>query len=95
MNRVITGQGVVIRQLTNKNAEVLFPTGYKAFFDRENMTWTLTNNKGMRRALKDGFQWDLENIPCATETDANTNAIVMIREDNVMTIQYKDGSFYC
>lgn len=94
-NRIITGRGIVIRQLRNKDAEVLYPNGYKSYFDRENMTWTVTNNKGMRRVLKDGVQWDLDSIPCATETDAVTNAKMMIREDNVITIQFQDGSFYC
>ena len=94
-DRVITGKGVVIRHLRNRDAEVLYPNGYKAYFDRANQTWIVTNNKGMRRAAKDNVEWDLEAIPCATETDAVTNAKMMIREDNVMTIEYVDGSFYC
>lgn len=48
----------------------------------------LTNNKGMRRMQKDGVQWDISPIPCAIETDAVTNARMMIREDNVVTIHY-------
>jgi hypothetical protein len=40
--------------LKNKDAEVLFSNGYKANFNRKDMSWIITNNKGMRRALKDG-----------------------------------------
>jgi len=50
------------------------------------MLWTITNNKGKRVAKQGGISWDLEPIPCATETDAVTNAKMMIREDKVMTI---------
>lgn len=48
--------------------------------------WVITNNKGRRVAKKSGISWDLERIPCATETDAVTKAKMMIREDKVMTI---------
>lgn len=50
------------------------------------MMWIITNNKGRRVAKKAGIEWDLDAIPCATETDAVTNARMMIREDKVMTI---------
>lgn len=59
------------------------------------MMWIITNNKGMRKAQKDGIYWDIEKIPCATETDAVSEACMMVREDNVMTIRFKDGSLYC
>lgn len=57
--------------------------------------WVVTNNKGMRQAKKDGQAWDISPIPCAIEKDAVTEARMMIREDNVVTITYKDGSTYC
>ena len=57
--------------------------------------WTITNNKGLRKACKNGIFWDLDPIPCAFETDAVTNAKMMIREDKVMIIKFKDGSLYC
>jgi len=49
----------------------------------------------MQRALKDGVFRDLKSIPCAKETDANTGAKMMIREDEVIAVSYKDGSLYC
>jgi hypothetical protein len=81
--------------LRNNDREVLFPSGIKSYFDRKNMMWIVTNNKGRRTATKDGVSWDIESLPCATETDAVSYAKMMIREDNVMTIEFKDGSFYC
>ena len=48
--------------------------------------WTITNIKGRRQAYKSGVKWDIDPIPCATETDAVSNARMMIREDKVMTI---------
>jgi hypothetical protein len=67
----------------------------RAFFTKKNMTWVVTNNKGLRTAKKAGISWDLEPIPCAFETDAVTNARMMIREDKVMTIEFNDGSLFC
>ena len=58
------------------------------------MEWIVTNNKGKRRSFKDNVNRDLEPIPCATETDAVTNAQMMIREDDVCSVTYKDGSLF-
>lgn len=93
-NRLITRDGVVIRQLHNRDSEVLYPDGVAAYFSKQNMEWIVTNNKGKRRSLKDNLQRDLAPIPCATETDAVTNAQMMIREDNVCTVAYRDGSLF-
>jgi len=71
------------------------PNGEKAHFGRKNQIWQLTNNKGMRQAKQEGITWDLDPIPCAMETDAVTQARMMIREDSVMTIHFRDGSSYC
>jgi len=59
------------------------------------MQWIVTNNKGMRRSHKDGVSFDMDRIPCATETDAVSNATMMIREDNVIAIRYYDGAVFC
>lgn len=81
--------------MRNLDCEVLFPDGLKAHFIREEMQWIVTNNKGMRRSHKNGISFDMERIPCATETDAVSLATMMIREDNVVTIRYKDGALFC
>lgn len=59
------------------------------------MQWVVTNNKGMQRRFKDGVFSDMEAIPCAVETDAVTGAQMMIREDEIVSVVYKDGSVYC
>mmetsp|Transcript_30515 Transcript_30515/g.29916 ORF Transcript_30515/g.29916 Transcript_30515/m.29916 type:complete len:325 (-) Transcript_30515:1446-2420(-) len=92
--RIITKNGLLIRHLRNNDREILTPSGVRARFDRKNMMWVVTNNKGRRTATKDGKQWDIESIPCAVETDAVSYARMMIREDDVMTLDFKDGSFY-
>ena len=74
---------------------MLFPSGNRAYFERQTKMWVSTNNKGRRTASKDGVSWDIESIPCAVETDAVSHARMMIREDNVMKIEFKDGSTYC
>ncbi len=84
-----------MRHFRNRDAEVLFPHGEIATFNKKEMMWIITNNKGKRVAKKSGLSWDLESIPCACETDAVTNATMMIREDKVVTIRFNDGSLYC
>ncbi len=59
------------------------------------MLWIVTNNKGKRTAYKEGKLWDIDPVPCAVETDAVSYAKMMIREDNVMSITFRDGSLYC
>lgn len=87
--------GTVIRQLQNNDREVLFPNGNRAYFIRSTMTWTLTNDKGMRRCTKDGIEWDIEKLECAVETDSVSLSKVTVREDNVLIVQFRDGSLYC
>ena len=93
-NRLITIDGIVIRQLHNRDAEVLYPDGVVARFSKQNMEWVITNNKGKRTSYKDNVYRDLPSIPCATETDAVTKAQMMIREDDVCTVTYEDGSIF-
>lgn len=92
---LFASQGVVVRHFRNRDAEVLFPTGVRAVFTKKDMTWVVTNNKGLRRAKKAGIEWDLEPIPCAYETDAVTHARMMLRDDKVLTIEFADGSLFC
>jgi len=91
-SRLVTKEGIVIRQMHNRDSDVLYPDGVVAHFSKQNMEWIVTNNKGKRVSYKDNLYKDMSPIPCATETDAVTNAQMMIREDNVCTVTYKDGS---
>jgi hypothetical protein len=49
----------------------------------------------MVRNFKDGIFTDMPSIPAAIETDAVTGARMLIREDEVVTVTYKDGSVFC
>lgn len=69
INRLISKEGVVIRQFRNHDAEVLFPDGVCATFSKKKLEWILVNNLGKRRQFKDGIYRDLEQIPTAIETD--------------------------
>jgi hypothetical protein len=92
---VFASNGVVIRHLRNRDAELLFPSGVKAVFTKATMSWVITNNKGFRTLKKGGESWDIEPVPCAYETDATTGARMMVRDDKVMTIEFSDGSLFC
>ena len=94
LSRLVTTEGIVLRQMRNRDAEVLYPNGQKAVFNKSNMEWIVTNNKGKRRSYKDAVLIDLDQIPCATETDAVSGAKMMIREDEVCTVEYKDGGLF-
>ena len=54
-NRLITRDGTVIRQLHNRDTEVLYPDGVVAHFCKQTMEWIITNNKGKRRSFKDNI----------------------------------------
>lgn len=95
VNRIISKEGVIIRQFRNHDAEVLFPDGVVANFSKKKLEWILINNLGKRRQFKDGIYRDLEQIPTAVETDQNSGAKMMIREDGIVTVTYLDGSVYC
>ena len=81
INRLVTKEGIVIRQFSNMDVEMLFPNGVRSVFSKSKLEWIVTNNKGMQRRFKDGQYTELDPIPCAVETDALTGASMMIRED--------------
>lgn len=59
------------------------------------MKWTITNDKGYRREIKDGVSIDLPKINCLIQTDQKTGIVTKVREDNVVLIIYEDGNRYC
>lgn len=95
VDRLCTKEGIVIIQFGNMDVEMLFPDGVHAIFSKAKLEWIVTNNKGMQRRFKNGVFTDLEPIPCAVETDAVSGAKMMIREDEIVSVVYKDGSMYC
>lgn len=81
--------------MANRNSQVLYADGEVAHFDKMDMSWTIINNKGKRRFFKDGVMRDIDAIPCACETDPETHATMMIREDDVVSVRYADRSYFC
>ena len=58
--RLITKDGIIIRQMHNRDAEVLYPNGLRANFSKKEMEWVVTakatrmhgqTQLAMRRAL--------------------------------------------
>ena len=96
-------RGIVVRHFANLDAEILYPNGEFAKFEREQMKWTITNEKGFRREYKDGVYSDLPKINCLSQTtetvDAETGekslVVTKVREDNVVLIAYEGGNLYC
>lgn len=72
--------------MKNRDAEVLFGDGVRAEFNKKRLEWIITNNLGKRRSFRDGVEEDMEHVPTAVETDQNTGAKMMIREDGVITV---------
>jgi len=95
VDRVFMQGGIVIRHFHNLDAEALHPNGDYAYFNREELKWTVTNDKGFRREFKDGAYKDLEKINCLVQTDPDTGISTKVREDKVVLIRYEDGSLYC
>mmetsp|Transcript_39736 Transcript_39736/g.60903 ORF Transcript_39736/g.60903 Transcript_39736/m.60903 type:complete len:97 (-) Transcript_39736:120-410(-) len=87
--------GIIIRHFHNKDAEILWPNGDIAKFEREEMRWMVTNDKGFRREFKNGIYKDLSKINCLNQTDPKTGITTKVREDKVVLIRYEDGSLYC
>jgi hypothetical protein len=94
VDRVITGKGSVIRHFEGGRIEIMFANGNFAEYDPSERLWFSTNNKGIRRGktLEGLIEFDSGEIPCATKTDPTTEAKVMVREDGVVTVTYKDFS---
>ncbi len=63
--------------------------------DRRKGIWTTTNPKGVRRVrrLKDNSVTDEpRRLKLTEKIDPETNALVSVREDGVLTIKYVDDS---
>jgi hypothetical protein len=92
LSRICTIDGAIIRQKAGRDAQVLYPDGEVATFNKADSSWTIVNNKGKRQHYKDGVMRDIDSIPCAFETDPETKCVTMIREDDVVAVHYPDGS---
>jgi len=95
IDRVFIDSGCVIRHFANLDCQVLYPSGEVANFKRDEMCWTVTNEKGFRRQFKDGVYSQLSRINTMSQTDQASGIITQVREDNVVRILYPEGNRYC
>jgi len=95
VDRVYLRGGTIIRHFHNLDCEVLWANGEYAQFNRQELKWTVTNDKGFRREYKDGKCKDLPKVNCLKQTDQKTGVVTQVREDNVVLIRYEDGNLYC
>ena len=47
-----------------------------------------------RKRDKDSLEFDVESIPCATQTDSYSGARQMIREDGTLGVWYREGATF-
>lgn len=94
-SRIITEKSL-IRYLVNGKIEIMYANGNFSQYDPSTDLWTVTNNQGNRRCKRqsDGFEYDIEPIPAAIETCAETDAQVLFKEDNVICVMYPNGTRY-
>lgn len=94
-SRIVAGKSL-IRYLVNGKIEILYANGNFSVYDPETDLWTITNNFGKRRCKRhsNGDTFDIEPIPAAVETCAETYAQVLFKEDNVISILYPNGTRY-
>lgn len=94
-SRIVTSKSL-IRYLVNGKIEIMYANGNFSQYDPSTDLWTVTNNQGKRRCKRqsDGYEYDIEPIPAAIETCAETNAKVLFKEDNVISVLYPNGTRY-
>lgn len=95
VDRVYLPKGIVVRHFANLDCEVLYPKGEIAHFNRAELKWTLTNEKGLRREVQDGKSKDLPPINCLKQTEASSGVVTKMRADRVIMIEYANGALYC
>jgi len=95
IDRVYMKGGIVVRHFANLDCEILYPSGEFACFNRDQMTWTITNQKGFRRQYRDGVYSQLSRVNTLNQTDQKTGIVTTVREDNVVCIRYPEGNTYC
>ena len=94
-SRVVTPKSL-IRYLINGKIEIMYSNGNFSQYDPATDLWTITNNNGKRRCKRQstGEVYDIDPIPAAVETCAETSAKVLFKEDNVISILYQNGTRY-
>jgi hypothetical protein len=92
--RCVRPNGTVLRRLVDGSTQCLLPNANIATKGAEaNACWVTTNNNGDQMRLEtNGDSTHLGSQQIFTQTDPETGAFVMTREDLAMCITYSDGS---
>ena len=91
---MITRSGQIIRYFLDGNMQILYPDGSVTSTDKRKGVWFTVNPKGVKRVrkLKDNLVYDEPRRLKLTErVDPETNAVIRVREDGVLTVVYVDG----
>ena len=91
-NRIIFTNGSIGKYYKDGTIQMLMPSGEVSQFAKEKF-WIITNNKGRRVAKRQKLIYPMEPITVTSQIDAETLALVTIREDLVMTLKFQDNSF--
>mmetsp|Transcript_22921 Transcript_22921/g.35280 ORF Transcript_22921/g.35280 Transcript_22921/m.35280 type:complete len:191 (+) Transcript_22921:3306-3878(+) len=91
--RVITTSGEVIKYMADGNFIIYYSDGTITQTDMRKGIWTTTNSKGIRRTRKTKgriISDEMAKLKIETKVDPETNAVLEIREDKVLSIKYID-----
>lgn len=73
--------------------QIYFPDGSFTYTDKRKGVWFTINSKGIKRVrkLKDNLVYDEpKRLKISEKIDPETNAVIRVREDGVLTINYID-----
>lgn len=93
IQRTVTRQAQVIRQLRDGNQIIYFPDGTITVTDHRRGIWRTTNHLGVvrERNVRTGIVKDeMVRLNTNEKIDPETNAIVRVREDGLLKVTYPD-----
>ena len=94
-HRVITTNGEIIKQMADGNFIIYFADGSITHSDKRRGVWYTISAAGVKRVrkVKDKIvQDEVQKLRIDTKVDPETNAVLKIREDGVLSIEYIDQS---
>jgi len=95
LHRIITTSGEIIKYMADGNFIIYYIDGSITYTDKRRGVWYTINSAGVKRIrkIKDRIiQDDTVKLRIDTKVDPETNAILKIREDGVLNIEYIDQS---
>lgn len=98
MSRTITRSKVVIREMADGNQILYFPDGAITYTDHRRGIWRTISAAGVVRERNLRTQTVSDSVirlECNRKVDPETQAVVNIREDGFLKIDYEDRSYLC